>query len=99
MQEVRLSGCGRLSSLALAQCKLLHSLAAEDSAALAQLNAFGCRALSAESLAALLRVCAASLTSLDLNGCLRTEPLSEEDLRRRCPALTSLDLRGRRLKH
>uniref|UniRef100_A0A7S4BWY1 F-box domain-containing protein n=1 Tax=Chrysotila carterae TaxID=13221 RepID=A0A7S4BWY1_CHRCT len=96
--DVTLASCAGLSAMQLSQSKALRTVLAAQSCAIEQLNAFGCRSLSAESVSAILDVSGASLAHLDLNGTLCTASLTEDDIRRRCPQLCHLDVRGRAAK-
>ena len=57
------------------------------------------RSLGSRQLSALLATCGASVRSLDLNGALGTVDLTEADLKKACPAVGQLDVRGRVRKH
>ena len=99
LASVDLSGCAQLSTLLLSHCKALDALRAPDSARLAQCSLFGCRALAAAHVQELLAVCGAALASLDLNGAIATEGLSEKRIGELCSKLEHLDIRGRARKH
>ena len=99
LHTVRLLESPRLETLKLASCKALDTLVASESAHLATLTLFGCRALGGGTLEGLLRVCGGALRSLDLNGAVGTENVTEESLRRLCPSLEHFDGRGRLRKH
>lgn len=91
--------CPELAHLNLAHCKAIDTLEAPLSARLSHCALFGCRALGAPRLEALLAVCGASLRSLDLNGTIATEALTEAHVRAKCPSLERLDVRGRVRKY
>ena len=59
----------------------------------------GCRSLNGGRVETLLRVCGSALRSLDLNGAVATEHVTEVSLRQACPNLEHLDARGRARKH
>jgi len=109
LTKLNASGCARLGSvilqcqelthLNLAHCKAIDTLNAPFSTRLSHCALFGCRALGAPHLDALLAVCGASLRSIDLNGALATEPLTEAHVRAKCPSLEHLDVRGRARKY
>lgn len=99
LQAVQIDRSASLAKLNLNSCKSLDTLSASESAGLATLSLFGCRSLNGGRVETLLRVCGSALRSLDLNGAVATEHVTELSLRQACPNLEHLDARGRARKH
>ena len=74
-------------------------LTAPESTGIGTLSLFGCRSLGGITVETLLRVCGKAVRSLDLNGAIATESVTEASLRQACPGLEHLGARGRARKH
>ena len=99
LAAVALRECAWLETLKLSACKALDMLEAADSPRLSTLSLFGCRHVGGGTLETLLKVCGGTLRSLDINGAVGTENVTEATLHQLCPALDHLDGRGRARKH
>jgi hypothetical protein len=98
LRSVRLDGCPQLSKLNLELCRALDTLRAPLSTELSSLSLFGCRALGSGFVEPLLKVSGHSMRSLNLNGALGTESLTESAIRHACPSIEHLDVLGRARK-
>ena len=98
LRSVRLDGCPVLSKLNLELCKALDTLRAPVSSELSSVSLFGCRALGSGFVEPLLKLSGRSMRSLNLNGALGTESLTESAIRQACPLIEHLDVLGRARK-
>ena len=89
----------QLKQLVLAHCKRLQLLQLSPVAPLDTLSLFGCRHIGLPALNAVVHNCGTHLRSLDLNGALGTEQMTESELRSSCPNLVHLDVSGRARKY